>query len=123
MFCNHTKFIWRNAYGNVPPPKANVIPIIMSCVCDIFNVTKGELLSKTHKRIVVDAKKATLVLIKRYSKKPITLHQIGRVFDYHHTTVIHSLNSYQNLLDTDIGQLKIFKILTEKLDNIFGLNN
>tara|TARA_R100000988_G_C3944564_1_gene137947 strand:- start:379 stop:816 length:438 start_codon:yes stop_codon:yes gene_type:complete len=54
--------------------------------------------------------------------KGMTLQEIGRLFERDHTTILHGLNVYKNMLETDNSQfhfavLKVTKQLKE--DNIF----
>ncbi len=73
---------------------------IQKMVCDYFSLPYDRLLIKTRKREVVQARQITMYLAKKFTKS--SLKNIGEHFGgFDHTTVIHSCQTVENLMDTD----------------------
>jgi chromosomal replication initiation ATPase DnaA len=77
---------------------------IQKMVCEYFHLPYDRLLAKTRKREVVQARQITMYLAKKFTKS--SLKNIGEHFGgFDHTTVIHSCQTVENLMDTD-GEYK-----------------
>ena len=73
---------------------------IQKLVCDFYNVSYERLLTKTRKREVVLARQITMYFAKKFTKQ--SLKTIGDHFGgFDHTTVIHSCQTVENLMETD----------------------
>lgn len=73
---------------------------IQKMVCEYFHLPYDRLLAKTRKREIVQARQITMFLAKKYTKS--SLKNIGDHFGgFDHTTVIHSCQTVENLMDTD----------------------
>ena len=73
---------------------------IQKMVCEYFHIPYDRLLAKTRKREVVQARQITMYLAKKFTKS--SLKNIGEHFGgFDHTTVIHSCQTVENLMDTD----------------------
>jgi len=73
---------------------------IQKMVCEYFHISYDRLLAKTRKREVVQARQITMYLAKKFTKS--SLKNIGEHFGgFDHTTVIHSCQTVENLMDTD----------------------
>lgn len=73
---------------------------IQKMVCEHYGVAYDDLLSKTRKREIVQARQITMFLAKKFTKN--SLKSIGEHFaGKDHTTVIHSCQTVENLMDTD----------------------
>jgi chromosomal replication initiator protein len=76
------------------------IDYIQKTVCEYFNVPVDALKEKTRKRMVVQARQLSMFLAKNYTKNSLKV--IGKHFGGRdHSTVIHSCQAVQNLIDTD----------------------
>jgi chromosomal replication initiator protein len=76
------------------------IDYIQKAVCDFFDVPVDKLKEKTRKRQVVQARQLSMFLSKNFTKH--SLKAIGKHFGGRdHSTVIHSCQAIQNLMDTD----------------------
>jgi len=76
------------------------IDYIQKTVCEHFGVPVEKLKEKTRKRQVVQARQLSMFLAKNYTKNSLKV--IGKHFGGRdHSTVIHSCQAIQNLLDTD----------------------
>ncbi len=73
---------------------------IQKMVCDYYKVAYDRLLTKTRKREVVLARQITMYFAKKFTKQ--SLKTIGDHFGgFDHTTVIHSCQTVENLMETD----------------------
>ena len=73
---------------------------VVKTVCDYFQINETEIAKKTRKREVVYKRKIAMYFLKKYTFQ--TLKTIGERFGRRdHTTVIHSLSSLQDEMDTD----------------------
>jgi chromosomal replication initiator protein len=76
------------------------IDFIQKTVCDYYNVSVDHLKEQTRKRMIVQARQLSMFLAKNYTKNSLKV--IGKHFGGRdHSTVIHSCQAVQNLLDTD----------------------
>ncbi|MGB4929995.1 MAG: chromosomal replication initiator protein DnaA [Chitinophagales bacterium] len=76
------------------------IDFIQKAVCDYFEVPVDKLKEKTRQRQVVQARQLSMYLSKNFTKH--SLKAIGKHFGGRdHSTVIHSCQAIQNLMDTD----------------------
>lgn len=76
------------------------IDFIQKTVCDYFDVEAEKLKEKTRKRQIVQARQLSMYLAKQFTKN--SLKMIGKHFGGRdHSTVIHSCQAIQNLIDTD----------------------
>jgi len=76
------------------------IDYIQKTVCEHFGVSVDKLKEKTRKRQIVQARQLSMFLAKNYTKNSLKV--IGKHFGGRdHSTVIHSCQAIQNLLDTD----------------------
>jgi chromosomal replication initiator protein len=73
---------------------------IQNMVCEFYGLGYDTLLSKSRKREIVQARQITMYLAKKFTKN--SLKSIGEHFaGKDHTTVIHSCQTVENLMDTD----------------------
>lgn len=87
---------------------------IQKMVCEYFNVTYDSVMMKTRRREIVQARQITMFLAKKFTK--CSLKNIGDHFGgYDHTTVIHSCQTVENLMDTDLSYKDHVQELTQKV--------
>ncbi len=76
------------------------IDFIQKTVCEYFNVPVELLKDKTRKRAIVQARQLSMYLAKQFTNQ--SLKSIGKFFGGRdHSTVIHSCQAVQNLMETD----------------------
>ena len=76
------------------------IDFIQKTVCEHFEVPMDKLKEKTRKRNIVQARQLSMFLAKNFTKNSLKI--IGKHFGGRdHSTVIHSCQMVQNLMDTD----------------------
>lgn len=71
---------------------------IIKEVCEYFSLTRKQMMKRTRQREIVLARQISIYLIKKYSS--LTLVSIAKIFKYDHTTIMHSIRSVMNLIDT-----------------------
>ena len=87
---------------------------IQNLVADYFDIPVDRMKSKTRKREVVTARQVAMFLCKNHTSEP--LKSIGEQFGGRdHSTVIYSIRSVQDLIDTDKEFKKIVKELQKKI--------
>lgn len=93
------------------------IDYIQDAVCNYFNVDVEKLKEKTRKRAIVQARQLSMYLAKSLTKNSLKV--IGKHFGGRdHSTVIHSCQAVQNLIDTDSD----FKESVEEIQKKIQLN-
>ncbi len=76
------------------------IEFIQKAVCDYYSIPFEKLREKTRKRHIVQARQLSMFLAKNFTKN--SLKAIGKHFGGRdHSTVIHSCQAVQNMIDTD----------------------
>ncbi len=76
------------------------IEYIQKTVCEHFEIPMDKLKEKTRKRAIVQARQLSMFLAKNFTKNSLKV--IGKHFGGRdHSTVIHSCQAVQNLIDTD----------------------
>lgn len=90
------------------------IEFIQKAVCEYFEVPVEKLKEKTRKRNIVQARQLSMYLAKNYTKNSLKV--IGKHFGGRdHSTVIHSCQMVQNLMDTDNEFRESVKELEKKI--------
>lgn len=90
------------------------IESIQKMVCEHYNIPYDKLLMKTRKREIVQARQITMFLAKKFTKS--SLKNIGEHFGgYDHTTVIHSCQTVEDLMDTDTDYRERIDDLQQKV--------
>ncbi len=87
---------------------------IQKLVAEYFSMPYDRLLAKTRRREVVQARQITMYLAKKFTKS--SLKNIGQHFGgFDHTTVIHSCQTVENLMDTDTSYKEQVQEIQHKL--------
>lgn len=90
--------------------------LIINNICKCLNVEKELIVGKSRKRYVLDAKKIAVSFIKKYCA--LTHYEIGLLFSMDHSSVTHSLKSYDALSSCD----KSFKRKLKMVEMFLVLN-
>ncbi|MFM1810051.1 MAG: hypothetical protein RLZZ382_1276 [Bacteroidota bacterium] len=77
------------------------------------NAGKKTLFVKSRKRELVDGRKLACVILR---EKKYTLSTIGLIMDQDHSTIIHSLQSAENLMETDFDFRRMYHNVKFALD-------
>lgn len=105
----------------------NIIPSdIVNSVCEYFKIKEDDIKKKSRRRNHVYPRQCAMYLIKKYTT--LTLVEIGQEFKYginktrrDHTTVLHSINTLNDLMDTEEDVTHDIKQLTEMISSGMGL--
>ena len=98
----------KNLVKNIPMELS--IESINNTVCDYFNLTIDKIKSKSRKREIVQARQIAMFFSKQLTKS--SLKTIGEFYGGRdHSTVIHSCQTVEDLVDTD----KTFKTFVEDI--------
>ena len=71
------------------PQRNELIEDVIKHVCKTFEITQEQLFSKNRQQNLVNARQLTMLIFRYYMD--MTLHEIGKIFQQDHSTVIHSL--------------------------------
>ncbi len=90
------------------------IESIQRLVADHFSLSYEKLMQKTRRREIVQARQIVMYLSKKFTKN--SLKAIGAHFGgFDHTTVIHSVQTVENLMDTDSEYRNHVQDLTQRV--------
>ena len=67
-------------------------------------IKQDGLAAKNRKREIIHKR---IYLFTKLRKDGYTLNGIGKLFNMHHATILHGLNTFQNLVDTNDKQFKM----------------
>lgn len=67
--------------------------------CRLYNVTAEQLLSPSRQHHLVEIRQLCWFLC--YTRLRLTYTLIGRIFNRHHTTVLHGIRQIETLMDTE----------------------
>jgi chromosomal replication initiator protein len=87
---------------------------ILQAVTKIYNVSYNELIGKSRKRQLVDARKQ--IIGRMYQKGIISLPTLGRFFNRDHTTILHNLRDHRFLIQHNIDYKKKARLIEELLN-------
>lgn len=128
IFCNPSRYkiiAISCLYPNIPDAKPQEpaplydMDVITRAVSDYFRLSVNEVKSPSRIRDHSEARCIIYTLIKKGDKNA-TLKGIGRFFNRDHSTIIHGLETYNDLYVTD----KSFRIKADFLTNkLFGPKN
>ena len=89
------------------------IPAVQAAVCDYFNISTEELVSKSRKRQIVQARQISMYLCRNLISN-CSLSTIGaETGGKDHATVLHSCNMVADLMSTD----RVFKKYVTDLES------
>lgn len=115
--------------GSIPKQKIPVNRIFLllyKVFLEHYGIAEEQIKCKTRKKELVYIRQIMCYWLKEYYEDHITLKRIGYELNRDHTTVIHSIEQYQNRLDTDAdlpfksnpGRTKIdYDIVDQKIHN------
>lgn len=86
---------------------------IIKAVCDCYNITDDELLSKIKERHLVDARKTASYLIR--FRLGYTLGKVGIAMKRDHSTIAHYMTSHRELMKNDSNYIKLFNDISKAI--------
>lgn len=93
---------------------------IINLVCDNFQITKEQLISKSRKRTFTDPRKITTKLILKYLPE-LSLKEVGGLVNQHYSTIIYNRDNIDSILRTDKWLKDKYKMLLN--DIVLIINN
>lgn len=90
------------------------IDVIKRLVCKEFNISIGDIISRSRKQAVVRPRQIAMFLSRRYTDSP--LQDIGRSFNRYHATALHSINAVERELKQSVTVRKQVEFLSHKLE-------
>ena len=94
--------------------KRITIDLIKKLVCEAFDVSEQELISKSRKHRIVKPRQVAMFLSKKYTDQPIK--KIGASFKRYHATAIYSVNAVEKEMKQKGQRYEQVRYLTEKLE-------
>lgn len=102
--------------------KVSVEEKLIDALCKVFNITQKEILGKSRKRTVMNAKQVGMFIAKNHFG--LSLRQVAELFDRSHPTVSHTIQKVEELVNSGNVAVKnqidqVVKYLTDKVSNQF----
>ena len=72
---------------------------VLTNLCTHFKITESQLFSKSRRRNICDARSMYIYWLRTNVRK--TFIDIGAIFNYDHTTIMHACTKIRNLMDTE----------------------
>jgi hypothetical protein len=88
---------------------------ILHTICNYHRVLLSQVLSNSRKREVNDCRKQAMVLFYVYFDH--TTVTVGNMFMRDHSTILHALETHNNLLQTNVRYCRIFKKILDHLQS------
>ena len=85
---------------------------IIYIISNEFGISVNDILNNSHQRIFSSPIQIAIYFCKKYSIK--TLQQLSAIFNRHHSTIIHSINVVNDIIDTNAK----FKKHIEKINDL-----
>nr|WP_320014766.1 chromosomal replication initiator protein DnaA [uncultured Desulfobacter sp.] len=95
--------------------KRITIDLIKKLVCESFDVSEQELVSKSRKHRIVKPRQVAMFLSKKYTDQPIKT--IGASFKRYHATAIYSVNAVEKEMKQKGQRYEQIRYLTEKIES------
>jgi len=90
---------WKSINGEVESLNEKLTNEIMSVVCSITQMDWSELKSKCRKREINDVRQTAMWMIRKGTS--MSFYDVGKVFNRHHSTVLHAVKAVENMIETD----------------------
>lgn len=90
---------WQTINGEVESLNEQRVNKMMKVVCDLTQVDWSELKGKSRKREINDIRQTAMWIIRKGTS--LSFANIGNIFERHHATVLHAVESVENLIQTD----------------------
>ncbi|HAR32997.1 MAG TPA: chromosomal replication initiator protein DnaA [Desulfobacter sp.] len=95
--------------------KRITIDLIKKMVCESFEVSEQELVSKSRKQRIVKPRQVAIFLSKKYTDQPIKT--IGASFKRYHATAIYSINAVEKEMEQKGQRYEQIRYLADKLES------
>ena len=100
---------------NIVQQKQTVtVDYIKKLVCEAFNITPSEIVSRSRKKHIVRPRQVAIYLARQYTDQP--LQAIGKSFNRYHATAIHSIGVVEKKMKADESLRKQLEMIRGKLE-------
>jgi len=100
---------------NIVQQKQTVtVDYIKKLVCEAFNITPSEIVSRSRKKHIVRPRQVAIYLARQYTDQP--LQAIGKSFNRYHATAIHSIGVVEKQMKADESLRKQLEMIRGKLE-------
>lgn len=105
----------RSVVKNIARQSQNItIDVIKKLVCREFNISIGDIVSRSRKQTVVRPRHIAMFLSRRYTDSP--LQEIGRSFNRYHATALHAIGAVERELSQSVAMRRQVEFLSNKLE-------
>lgn len=105
----------RSVVKNIARQSKNItIDVIKKLVCGEFNISIGDIVSRSRKQTVVRPRHIAMFLSRRYTDSP--LQEIGRSFNRYHATALHAIGVIDRELRQSVAMRRQVEFLSNKLE-------
>ena len=105
----------RSVVKNIGRQSKNItIDVIKKLVCREFNISNGDIVSRSRKQTFLRPRQIAMFLSRRYTDSP--LQEIGRSFNRYHATALHAIGVVERELRQSIAMRRQVEFLSNKLE-------
>ena len=90
---------WQTINGEVESLNEQQVNSMMKVVCKLTQVDWSELKGKSRKREINDIRQTSMWILRKGTS--LSFANIGAIFNRHHATVLHAVDSVNNMIETD----------------------
>ena len=90
---------WQTINGEVESLNEQQVNAMMKVVCKLTQVDWSELKGKSRKREINDIRQTSMWILRKGTS--LSFANIGAIFNRHHATVLHAVESVNNMIETD----------------------
>jgi chromosomal replication initiation ATPase DnaA len=90
---------WQTINGEVESLNEQKVNAMMKVVCKLTQVDWSELKGKCRKREINDIRQTSMWILRKGTS--LSFANIGTIFNRHHATVLHAVDSVNNMIQTD----------------------
>jgi len=90
---------WQTINGEVESLNEQQVNSMMKVVCKLTQVDWSELKGKSRKREINDIRQTSMWILRKGTS--LSFANIGAIFNRHHATVLHAVESVNNMIETD----------------------
>lgn len=100
---------------NIVQQKSTItVDFIKKLVCEAFNITPSEIVSRSRKKHIVRPRQVAIYLARKYTDQP--LQAIGKSFNRYHATAIHSIGVVEKQMKADESLRKQLEMIRGKIE-------
>jgi chromosomal replication initiator protein len=106
---------WQTINGEIESLNEQQVNAMMKVVCKLTQVDWSELKGKSRKREINDIRQTSMWILRKGTS--LSFANIGTIFNRHHATVLHAVESVNNMIETDSMYRGQVEQILNHLDN------